>query len=95
MPLPTSEPGREACRAQGNGRRHVKRRCRGTVVVWQRPQLLVSNQESPAVVIFKDDDNSYRAWLKANLHGFVVNTERSPSARYLKLHCAECTHIKT
>ena len=45
--------------------------------------------------IFKNDDQSYRAWLNANPDGFVLNTERTPAARYLKLHRAVCSHIKT
>jgi hypothetical protein len=27
-------------------------------------------------------------------HGLIVNSERNPSARYLKLHSAACSHIK-
>ena len=47
------------------------------------------------MVIFKHDDDAYRAWLIANPDGFVLNTERIPVARYLKLHRAGCAHIKT
>jgi|SRR5271157_1767788 len=45
-------------------------------------------------MIFKNDDNSYRAWLIANPDGLVLNTERIPAARYLKLHRVGCSHIK-
>lgn len=46
------------------------------------------------MVVFKDDDDSYRTWLIANPNGFVLNTERLPTARYLKFHCAACPHVK-
>jgi hypothetical protein len=47
-----------------------------------------------ALPIFRNDDDSYRAWLITNPDGFVLNAERVPAARYLKLHRAGCSHIK-
>jgi hypothetical protein len=39
---------------------------------------------------FLDDDAGYLAWLASNPAGFVLNSERTPSARYLVLHRAAC-----
>jgi len=39
---------------------------------------------------FVDDDAGFLAWLAAHPAGLVLNTERTPSARYLKLHRAAC-----
>jgi hypothetical protein len=46
------------------------------------------------MTIFRNDDAAYRAWLAANPEGLVVNAEKAPAARYLKLHRAACPHIK-
>ena len=46
------------------------------------------------MIVFRNDDAAYRAWLSANPEGFVVNTEKVPTARYLKLHRSVCPHIK-
>ena len=46
------------------------------------------------MIVFRNDDAAYRAWLSANPEGFVVNTEKVPTARYLKLHRPVCPHIK-
>ena len=37
------------------------------------------------VAIFMDDDNGYLRWIAANPGGFVLNCDRKPHARYLKL----------
>ncbi len=40
------------------------------------------------MVLFVDDDRGYLQWLSAHPDGFVVNTYRQPSPRYLRLHSA-------
>ncbi|KXA92037.1 hypothetical protein AKJ65_08150 [candidate division MSBL1 archaeon SCGC-AAA259E19] len=42
---------------------------------------------------FVDNDNGYLAWIRNNPTGFVINAERNPSKRYLKLHKATCGTI--
>lgn len=42
---------------------------------------------------FVDDDRGYLAWLAHHPDGFVINTERSPTATYLMLHRAGCGTI--
>lgn len=42
---------------------------------------------------FEDDDTGYLAWVHDHPNGFVVNTERPPSPRYLRLHRATCSFI--
>jgi len=39
------------------------------------------------------DDRTYTAWLRANPHGWVINTARPPSASYLMLHRSSCWTI--
>jgi hypothetical protein len=46
------------------------------------------------MVTFEDDDHGYLAWLAAHPNGYVVNTTRPPSRRYLKLHAAICRTIR-
>lgn len=48
---------------------------------------------SGGLATFRDDDDGYRQWLLSHPEGFVLNVERSPSARYLKLHRPACDHI--
>jgi hypothetical protein len=43
--------------------------------------------------VFIDQDRQYLAWLAANPGGYVVNTYRSPSPNYLKLHLSACRTI--
>jgi hypothetical protein len=45
------------------------------------------------MMIFEDDDATYRAWLAVNPNGLVVNSYRTPSASYLPLHSASCICI--
>lgn len=45
------------------------------------------------MIEFRGDDCGYKDWLAGNLEGFVVNTTRPPSAKYLVLHVASCPHI--
>lgn len=42
---------------------------------------------------FKDDERGYRQWLRLHPTGFVLNCERQPGPRYLKLHRATCWAI--
>jgi hypothetical protein len=42
---------------------------------------------------FEEDDAGYLMWVNYHPDGFVVNTERPPSPRYLMLHRAACSHI--
>jgi hypothetical protein len=46
------------------------------------------------MIVFRNDDAAYRAWLTADPDGFVVNTEKVPTARYLRLHRSTCSYIK-
>ncbi len=43
--------------------------------------------------IFDSDDKSYFAWLSAHPRGFVVNTTRGRSPKYMVLHRASCYSI--
>ncbi|PKO21830.1 MAG: hypothetical protein CVU38_12630 [Chloroflexi bacterium HGW-Chloroflexi-1] len=45
--------------------------------------------------LFEDDDEGYLQWVETNPEGFVLNSERHPSARYLLLHRAICGTICT
>jgi hypothetical protein len=45
------------------------------------------------MVEFKDNDKGYFEWLKKNPNGYVVNTERTPSKKYLILHKSNCNTI--
>lgn len=42
---------------------------------------------------FDGNDAGYYRWLEQHPHGFVINTHRSPSADYMVLHRARCSHI--
>lgn len=44
---------------------------------------------------FVDDDPGYLRWLTTHPDGYVLNTERNPSPRYLVLHRASCRTIST
>lgn len=46
------------------------------------------------LVEFRNDDQGYVAWIEAHPDGFVVNTTRSHSRSYLKLHRATCRHVR-
>jgi hypothetical protein len=39
---------------------------------------------------FLDDDKGFAAWLKSHPRGFVVNSDRVPTDRYLWLHRVRC-----
>ncbi len=46
-----------------------------------------------SVIIFKDDDRGYLNWLSLHQHGYVLNSYRNPSARYLIMHRPSCFSI--
>lgn len=45
------------------------------------------------VLIFRDDDEGFFAWLDENPDGFFVNAERTPNPKYLVLHRSTCPHF--
>lgn len=45
------------------------------------------------VEMFIDKDDDYLQWLATNPGGFVVNCDRKPHTRYLKLHRATCRTV--
>jgi hypothetical protein len=47
-----------------------------------------------ALETFEDDDASYERWLEQHPDGYVLNSRRSPTRSYLKLHRATCHHIR-
>jgi hypothetical protein len=56
-----------------------------------------NGQAQPAaykVLISKDEDEKYRLWLKTHPQGYVLNSYRSPIAKYLVLHRAWCSSIQ-
>lgn len=44
--------------------------------------------------VFIDDDAGYEQWLNEHNDGFVLNTRRTPTSAYLKLHRSSCSHIR-
>src|SRR5262245_53598164 len=42
---------------------------------------------------FIDDDSGYRAWIRANPTGYVINTYREGSNTYNVFHAANCRTI--
>jgi hypothetical protein len=46
-----------------------------------------------AARLFRNDDDAYLRWLASHPNGFVINTWRSLSPRYMRLHRASCRHI--
>lgn len=45
------------------------------------------------MIIFIDVDDAYLHWIDQNSTGFVVNSRRRPTSKYLILHRATCSHI--
>lgn len=43
---------------------------------------------------FVGDDDGYLAWRRDHPAGWVLNCERQPKATYLKLHRADCPHLR-
>ena|SRR5579885_414303 len=56
-------------------------------------QLRASDVWFSSVVTFVDDDPGYHRWITSNPAGFVLNTSRTPSTRYLVLHRATCQTV--
>ena len=48
-----------------------------------------------SVQYFVDDDDAYLRWIEDNPTGFVINANRPPNRKYLILHRATCTHIRS
>src|SRR5471030_25151 len=46
------------------------------------------------VYIFKDQEQEYFCWVENNLNGYVVNTYRNISSRYMFLHRSSCRTIR-
>jgi hypothetical protein len=44
-----------------------------------------------SVTEYVDDDAGYEYWTHTHPRGFVLNTNRKPSASYLMLHRADCS----
>lgn len=55
----------------------------------------VKKMEENQIRTFIDDDNNYLRWLMQNPSGFVVNSNKTPSPKYLILHTARCNTIYT
>jgi hypothetical protein len=47
----------------------------------------------PDCIVFDDVDDDYFEWLEKHPDGFVVNTTRNWSSKYMVLHRAACTFI--
>ena len=45
------------------------------------------------VQIFVDNDSNYLQWVTANPGGFLVNCDREPHPRYLRVHRATCRTV--
>jgi hypothetical protein len=43
--------------------------------------------------VFENDDAAYEHWLAEHPDGYVLNSRRTPTPSYLKLHSATCHHI--
>jgi len=44
-------------------------------------------------VSFPQNDDEYQKWVHSNLVGFVVNTYKAPSSKYMVLHAHNCRTI--
>lgn len=49
---------------------------------------------SSGLAVFRDDDAGFFDWLAGNPDGYFINTERTPTPRYLVLHRPACRHFK-
>jgi hypothetical protein len=45
------------------------------------------------VAVFTDDDNGFFQWLDQHQDGYFINTERTPTRKYLVLHRPCCPHF--
>jgi hypothetical protein len=57
------------------------------------PDLEDLGTGSVNVVIFRDDDGGYLAWVAANSRGFVMNIRRSLNPSDARVHRARCWTI--
>lgn len=48
---------------------------------------------STTYAVFEDNESGYHTWLAENPDGFVLNTERPPTPKYMILHTAQCKTI--
>lgn len=61
-----------------------------TASAMQRP---ATGQPAQDPIVFDSGDDSYLRWISEHPTGWVINTTRTPSQAYLKLHTATCTSI--
>lgn len=80
----------ELSRQARSGNPHSIRSCRGD-------QLGVDHQaaEDSMLTTYIDDENGYSNWVKNHPEGFVVNSFRPPSPKYLRLHRSSCGYINS
>jgi hypothetical protein len=52
-----------------------------------------TTDDDPDYVIYKDDDEGFRDWLRQHPSGFYMNAARTPSPDYLMLHRVGCMHV--
>jgi hypothetical protein len=45
------------------------------------------------MIQFVDDDSGYLSWIARNPSGWVVNSNRNPTAGYIVLHRASCSFV--
>jgi len=57
------------------------------------PAAVADPRRPDVPVSFVDDDAGFLAWMAEHRSGYVLNSHRTPSARYLKLHRAACSSI--
>jgi hypothetical protein len=53
------------------------------------------NNEGDMFTTFIDDEEGYLDWVEKHTGGFVVNSFRPPSHKYLRLHRSSCGYIKS
>lgn len=51
---------------------------------------IASNDTNSSIILFRDNEEGFLDWLRANAEGFVVNANRTPNAKYLILHRSSC-----
>jgi hypothetical protein len=59
-----------------------------------REESYVLSTLPDAIVLFRDDDTGFFDWLDKHPAGFFLNSERSPTSKYLVLHRPGCSHFK-
>jgi hypothetical protein len=62
--------------------------------------LIKLREESPMltthpqnITVFRDDDDGFFDWLRANPDSYFINSERNPRPMYLVLHRPNCSHF--